>query len=97
VRWTGSVIARATGDYIFETISDDGVRLWLGGRLIIDHWKDHGERTDTAAPIAFVAGQRIAVRLEYYERSGRATVQLRWRPPGAGTTAAISSGDLDAN
>ncbi|GMU24736.1 MAG: hypothetical protein AMXMBFR13_48080 [Phycisphaerae bacterium] len=43
VRWTGQVKAPATNDYTFYTVSDDGVRLWLDGRLIIDNWKEHPE------------------------------------------------------
>ncbi|HXI60328.1 MAG TPA: PA14 domain-containing protein, partial [Polyangia bacterium] len=97
VRWTGTVIAPATGNYTFQTVSDDGVRLWLGDQLVIDHWTDHGEKTDTAAPIALGAGQRTDVKLEYYERTGRAVVRLRWRPPGAVAAVPIPRTNLDAN
>jgi hypothetical protein len=97
VRWTGTVIARATGNYTFETVSDDGIRLWLGGQLVIDHWTAHGATTDTAAPLALVAGQRSAIKVEYFERTGRAVVSLRWRLPGAAAAVAIPGTELDAN
>ncbi|MCX7934193.1 MAG: PA14 domain-containing protein, partial [Planctomycetota bacterium] len=40
-RWTGKLKPPRTGVYYFYTISDDGVRLWLDNRLLIDNWTDH--------------------------------------------------------
>src|SRR5437879_4845790 len=37
VRWTGSVLPKYTEDYRFYTISDDGVRLWINDKLVIDN------------------------------------------------------------
>src|SRR5262249_9751248 len=41
VRWTGEVQAQFSETYTFWTRSDDGVRLWVDGRLLIDDWGDH--------------------------------------------------------
>jgi len=82
VRWTGSVIAPATGTYRFQTVSDDGVRLWVNGQRVIDNWTLHPPTTDTSAAVSLVAGQRYAIRLEYYENYGGATLRLRWQRPG---------------
>jgi hypothetical protein len=38
VRWTGFVEAASTGNYQFQTRSNDGVRLWIDGEIVIDHW-----------------------------------------------------------
>ena len=40
-RWTGQVEATATGNFRFQTRSDDGVRLWINGSLVIDNWTSH--------------------------------------------------------
>ena len=40
-RWTGQVEATATGNFRFQTRSDDGVRLWINGILVIDNWTSH--------------------------------------------------------
>ena len=42
VRWSGQVQAPVTGTYTFTTASDDGVRLYVNGQLLIDNWTDHG-------------------------------------------------------
>src|SRR6185503_19810160 len=41
VRWSGQVEAPVAGAYTFYTRSDDGVRLWVDGQLLINHWSDH--------------------------------------------------------
>lgn len=89
VRWTGELIPALSGEHMFETVSDDGVRLWVDNALVIDNWTEHAPTSDFSAPIALVAGQSYPVRLEYYENGGGATVRLRWRPPGASDPEAI--------
>jgi YVTN family beta-propeller protein len=89
VRWTGSVTALASGTHVFETLSDDGVRLWVDGRLVIDNWTPHAPAVDAAAPVTFQAGRRYTIRLEYYEHSGGATIRLRWRTPGAAAAVPV--------
>jgi hypothetical protein len=86
VRWTGQVLSPATGNYTFRTVSDDGVRLWVNGQLIINNWTDHSPTTNVSAPIALVAGVKYDIKMEYYERGGGAVAKLLWSPPGQSTT-----------
>src|SRR6187397_1297417 len=37
VRWSGTLVAPRSESYTFHTTSDDGVRLWIDGKLVIDH------------------------------------------------------------
>ena len=39
VRWEGEVEAEATGDHIFQTFSNGGIKLWVDDTLVIDHWR----------------------------------------------------------
>jgi hypothetical protein len=84
VRWEGQVIpahGSGTQSYTFHTVSDDGVRLWVGDELVIDNWTLHGETEDTAA-VPLQAGQAYAIRMEYFESGGQATAQLCWSTAG---------------
>ena len=56
VRWTGRVQAPVTGTYRFTTVSDDGIRLWINGQLVINNWTDHAATTNTSAGVALTAG-----------------------------------------
>ncbi len=77
IRWTGQVFAQFTETYTFYTQSDDGVRLYVNNVLIIDNWTDHGS-TENSGTIALTAGVKYDIRLEYYERTGRAQIVLSW-------------------
>jgi len=80
VRWTGEVEAAYTETYTFYTLSDDGVRLWVDGQLLVDDWNDHGP-TENRGSIDLVAGNTYSIVMEYFENAGGATAQLRWSSP----------------
>ncbi len=73
--WTGSVEFDG-GRYTFTTYSDDGVRLTVDDRLVIDSWRPM--RGTRSATLALSEGTHT-VRLEYFERTGVALVRLNWR------------------
>jgi hypothetical protein len=85
-RWTGQVLADKTQVYTFYTTSDDGVRLWVDGKEIINNWTDHGVREDKGA-VSLVAGKKYAIKLEYYDRRYGAVIKLAWS--GAGTSKQV--------
>src|SRR5688500_15453105 len=47
VRWIGSVQADKTQTYTFHTNSDEGVRLWVGGKLLINDWSSNSYRENS--------------------------------------------------
>ncbi len=77
VRWTGQVEAPATEAVTFYTVSDDGVRLWVNGQLLIDNWTDHAP-VENAGTIALTAAQRYDIRMEMFENGGGAVARLQW-------------------
>lgn len=81
VDWNGYVRATETGNYRFQTFSDDGVRLWVDNQLVIDNWTDHAATTNTSASVALTAGEVYPVRLQFYENGGQAVIRLRWELP----------------
>lgn len=75
VRWTRQVWFDA-GKYRFTTTTDDGTRLFLDGALVIDQWKEQAT-TSHSANVQLAAGW-YTVRMEYLEKGGGATAQLKW-------------------
>jgi len=76
-RWTGDVQAQFSETYTFHLRGDDGIRLWVGGQLLIDRWIDQSP-TEWSGAIALTAGQRYPIRIDYYENGGGAVCELRW-------------------
>jgi hypothetical protein len=54
------------GEYTLRTISDDGIRVWVDGSLVIDHFAPHESAVDFAA----LTGGRHEVRVLYYQGDG---------------------------
>lgn len=75
--WTGQVEAPFSETYTFTTVSDDTVRLWVDGRLIIDNTTPHGPTVDRGT-VTLQAGRRYAIRLEQTEQGGEASMKLIW-------------------
>ena len=64
------------GNYTFEANSDDGVRVFLDGHLVIDAWNDGPK--DTKNTFNGVGAGNHEVLVEYYERTGNASVRVWW-------------------
>ncbi len=80
VRWTGQVMPEYSQTYTFYTQSDDGVRLWVNGVLLINNWSEHAE-TEDSGTITLQAGRKYDIKLEYYEKLGNAVCRLLWSSP----------------
>ena len=75
VRWSRSLQLPA-GDYRFTATVDDGVRLLVGDRTLLDFWQ---VQTATAySQIIYLDGSAVTVRMEYYEGTGQAEAGLTW-------------------
>jgi type IV pilus assembly protein PilY1 len=92
VRWVALQTAPSTGQYAFQTYSDDGVRLWVNGQLLIDHWNVHGGAYDVGT-ISLSAGQPMNIRVEYFESTGSAIMKLNWKRPGDNSYSVYTAGD----
>ncbi|MFF5563335.1 PA14 domain-containing protein [Streptomyces sp. NPDC012623] len=82
VRWTGKVVPATTGAHTFSVIGDNGFRLWVDGRLAIDHWVDDWDKEQTAQPVDLTAGRAYDIKVEYFQHYGGANLRLRWTEPG---------------
>jgi hypothetical protein len=103
VRWTRTLNLSA-GTYRFTTTTDDGERLWVNGRLLLDDWTDHA-RTTRSADI-YLAGGSVPIQFEYYEHLGGAIAKLNWAQIGGpmldtivvdNTDSGFSVGGVSAN
>lgn len=95
VRWNGFVQAGNGGDYTFVTTSDDGVRLWIDGRQVVDYWNTGPTRVAQAV-VHFAAGSRHRLCLKYAQHDGQAIMRLAWRPPPGPRTLTWTSEAAEA-
>jgi hypothetical protein len=77
IRWTGKVEPRYSDTYTFYTNTDDGVRLWVNGVLLIDKWQSQSA-TEYSGKIDLVAGKKYEIKMEYYDHRRGASAKLMW-------------------
>jgi cytochrome c peroxidase len=97
IRWSGRVQAPASGTYRFQTVSDDGIRVWVNGVQLINNWTAHSATTNTSSGINLLAGTRYTITVEFYEAGGQAEVRLRWLTPGNSSYVAVPTDRLTPN
>jgi alpha-D-xyloside xylohydrolase len=88
VRWEGSILAKQSGDYQFETFSDGQINIWIDGKMVVDHWRQGWLPWKDLVKVRFEAGKKYSLKVEW-SRQGGSTIQLLWKTPSesAGTTS----------
>ncbi|MCL5265651.1 MAG: PA14 domain-containing protein [Chloroflexi bacterium] len=74
-RWTSTQQFNA-GLYRFHTMADDGIRLWVDGKLVVDDWSNHSARERTG-DITLAAGAH-SIKVEYYDWVIAAVAKTWW-------------------
>jgi alpha-D-xyloside xylohydrolase len=80
VRWSGKIIAPESGEYTINTITDDGARVWINNKQIINDWTDHAPKINSGK-IKLEAGKSYNLKFEYFDYKMGAVAQLRWILP----------------
>ncbi|MGZ3722642.1 MAG: glycoside hydrolase family 3 C-terminal domain-containing protein [Bdellovibrionales bacterium] len=82
IRWTGVLRPKVSGEYTLQTYSDDGVRLFVDGKVQINNWSNHGITVDSKKMV-LQKGKAYKIRLEYFQGGGAGMVRFAWTPPAA--------------
>jgi outer membrane protein OmpA-like peptidoglycan-associated protein len=89
VRWTGWLVPPVSGNYVFHVTVDDGIRLWLNDRLVLNEWRGQVQSSYTTT-VALRAGEPYRLRVDYCQYSYDTRVFVKWELPPSPTAAASS-------
>ncbi len=87
VRFDGFLPIEQAGKYSFQTISDDGSRLYIDGKMVVNNDGIHGSETAEGS-IRLTPGVHT-IRVEYFEAGGGEDLRVNWAGPG------LKSGGID--
>lgn len=79
-RWQGFLIAPESGEYEIGMEYDDGGRLFLDGKLVLDDWS-FGMKRFSSMKLTLAKGQRVALKAEFHQGGGNRFFRLAWRTP----------------
>lgn len=78
IMWRGFVKADKSERYTFYAKVDDGIRLWVNNQLIINNWTNWTKAREFSGSIDLLAGQKVEMRIEYFENKDKTLIQLSW-------------------
>lgn len=78
IRWSGMFTAPETGDYKFTVTGDDGYRLFLDGKAVIENWAEHDAAASKSNRLHLEKGKAYPLRLEFFHNSGRPQLFVQW-------------------
>jgi alpha-D-xyloside xylohydrolase len=93
-RWNGTLEAPEDGEHEIGVEGDDGYRLYLDGAAVIERWENGGKRLATTRQM-LRKGQRLKVKLEYYQATSDRSLRLAWRTPSAMRAMAADKPAMD--
>jgi outer membrane protein OmpA-like peptidoglycan-associated protein len=80
VRWSGWLVPPVTGHYVLHLTVDDGARVWLDGKQLLDEWR--GQPLGYySMPVDLQGGRPYRMRLDYCQYSRDARALLLWERP----------------
>lgn len=82
VVWTGVIRIPVDGKYLFSLESDDGSRLFIDGKQVVDHGGTH-DMTEMSGRADLKAGDH-EIKVEFFDAEEDAGCILSWTPPGRG-------------
>lgn len=88
-KWNGFISPDYSETYTFTAVADDGIRVWIDDKLIIDQWENKAEgvesfvegaqtTTKTKSEVKLKKGVKYPIRVEYYEDKLNASAILSW-------------------
>lgn len=77
VRWTGQLKAPKTGVFNIGIEGNDGYRMYLDGKLIIDNWQKQSYKT-ILKEFSFEEGKTYDIKIEFFEAAGNTKIKLVW-------------------
>lgn len=92
-RAIGSINLPSTGNYTMQLFVDDGARLWIDDKLVVDAWGSAGATPARTGVFNNAVAGWHRIRMEYWEGTGNALAALYWVPPG-GSSAAVPAANL---
>lgn len=79
-RWEGVLAVPEDGEYEIGVEGDDGFRLYLDGRKVVEDWTEGAARYRSTR-VTLSKGQQVPLKLEFYQAGGERVIRLGWRTP----------------
>jgi alpha-D-xyloside xylohydrolase len=81
VTWEGSLSSYLSGLHQFRFIFGGSLKVWLDGKLVLDHWRKAWNPAPALVPFHIKKGEKIPARIEWTPEGGESYLSLKWQEP----------------
>ncbi len=83
--WSGELKTREDGKYTIVTTSNDGIRVIINGKTVVENWTGHSA-TINKGNITLKARKKYHLTIEYFQLLGSAITKVAWITPSVRDT-----------
>ena len=81
VTWEGDLASYSSGLHQFRFTFGGTLKVWLNGKLVLDHWRKSWNPAPALIPFSFNKGEKIPVKIEWTPEGGESYLSLKWQQP----------------
>lgn len=81
VTWEGSLASHLTGRHQFRFIFGGSLKVWLDGKLVVDHWRKAWNPAPALIPVDLKSGEKLPVKIEWIPEGGESYLSVKWQEP----------------
>ncbi len=82
IRMRGAFYFPESGNYNFQALSNDGIKMFFGEHLVVNDPVQHSDQLSDEGSINIPQAGWYPVRIDYFQRKGTAALKLFWKQPG---------------
>jgi alpha-D-xyloside xylohydrolase len=81
VTWEGSFASYLSGLHQFRFVFGGSLKVWLGEKLVVDHWRKAWNPAPVLIPFNMKSGEKVPVRIEWMPEGGESYISFKWQEP----------------
>lgn len=89
MRMKGYIFFDKKGEYQLQALSNDGIGVMLGGKVVISDPEQHADRLSNIGYVTIDQPGYYAALIEYFQRKGTASLKLFWKTPDSSESVPI--------
>src|SRR4029079_18429447 len=81
VTWEGSISSYLSGSHQLRFTFGGSIKVWLNGKLVLDHWRKSWNPAPVLVPLYFNKGEKLPIKIEWIPEDGESYISLKWQAP----------------
>jgi len=94
VVFTGFMHFEKAGTYHITTNSNDGIRVFVGGKMVLDDPYVHADAMANPVALDIAVPGYYPITMQYFQKRNTATLQFFWQPPGTDNMSIVPASVL---